>query len=54
MPMNKEHWYDGWFYDRWIAPNQDSFFAYINTLLPPDSTVIDLGCGTGRCKGKSI
>ena len=48
MPMNKEHWYDGWFYDRWIAPNQDRLFGQIKTLLPPGSTVIDVGCGTGR------
>lgn len=19
MPINKDHWYDGWFYDTWIA-----------------------------------
>ena len=48
MPIDKAHWYDGWFYDRWIAPNQDDLFAEIKTLLPPDSTVIDVGCGTGR------
>ena len=23
MPINKDHWYDGWFYDTSIAPNQD-------------------------------
>jgi len=48
MPIDKEHWYDGWFYDRWIAPNQDNLFAQIKTLLPPDSNVLDVGCGTGR------
>ena len=48
MPTNKEHWYDGWFYGRWIAPNQDRLFGQIKNLLPPNSTVIDVGCGTGR------
>ncbi len=48
MPTDKEHWYDGWFYDTWIAPNQDGLFAQIKTLLPPDSSVLDVGCGTGR------
>jgi SAM-dependent methyltransferase len=48
MPINKEHWYDGWFYDRWIAPNQDRLFRQIKQLLPPEATVIDVGCGTGR------
>jgi SAM-dependent methyltransferase len=48
MAINKNHWYDGWFYDTWIAPNQDRLFRQITTLLPPDSTVLDVGCGTGR------
>jgi ubiquinone/menaquinone biosynthesis C-methylase UbiE len=48
MVLNKKHWYDGWFYDRCIAPNQDRLFAQIKTLLPQDSTVLDVGCGTGR------
>jgi SAM-dependent methyltransferase len=48
MPIDKVHWYDGWFYDRLIAPNQDSLFTEIKSLLPADSTVLDVGCGTGR------
>jgi len=48
MPVNKEHWYDGWFYDRCIAPNQDRLFGKIKSLIPRGSTVIDVGCGTGR------
>jgi SAM-dependent methyltransferase len=48
MPINKEHWYDGWFYDRWIAPNQDRLFRQIKQLIPLQATVIDVGCGTGR------
>jgi SAM-dependent methyltransferase len=46
--MNKSHWYDGWFYDQWIAPNQDQLFGQIEGLIQPRSTVIDVGCGTGR------
>lgn len=46
--INKTHWYDGWFYDLFIAPNQDRLFLQIKELLEPSSTVIDVGCGTGR------
>ncbi len=48
MTENKDHWYDGWFYDRIIAPNQDQLFDQIRDLIDPQSTVIDVGCGTGR------
>ena len=45
---NKKGWYDGHFYDRFIAPNQDSGFKEIRKIIPGNSTVIDIGCGTGR------
>ena len=45
---NKNHWYDGTFYDKLIAPNQDRMFARIKELIEPNSEVIDIGCGTGR------
>lgn len=45
---NKNHWYDGWFYDKIIAPNQDRMFGEIKKLIEPNSNVIDVGCGTGR------
>ena len=48
MPTNKQHWYDGWFYDRWIAPNQDRLFGQIKQVIEPHSRVLDVGCGTGR------
>lgn len=46
--QNKNHWYDGWFYDKLIAPNQDRMFREIKNLIEPNSTVLDVGCGTGR------
>ena len=48
MTKNKYHWYDGWFYDAIIAPNQDKLFVQIKDLIEPDSRIIDVGCGTGR------
>jgi len=46
--INKTHWYDGWFYDRFIAPNQDRLFSQIKNIIEPDKNIIDIGCGTGR------
>lgn len=48
MINNKDHWYDGWFYDKAIAPNQDRMFGEIKKIIPQNSSVIDVGCGTGR------
>lgn len=48
MKQNKNHWYDGWFYDVFIAPNQDRLFSLIKTIIEPNSSVLDVGCGTGR------
>lgn len=48
MTKNKNHWYDGWFYDRFIAPNQDKLYNKIKALIQKDSTLLDVGCGTGR------
>ncbi len=48
MNENKNHWYDGWFYDKLIAPNQDRLFRQIENHIEADSTIIDVGCGTGR------
>ncbi len=48
MTHNKDHWYDGWFYDALIAPNQDRMFRVIKNVIKADSTIIDVGCGTGR------
>ena len=48
MNDNKDHWYDGLFYDYFIAPNQDKAFQTVKNLIEKDSSVIDAGCGTGR------
>ncbi len=48
MDDNKKHWYDGWFYDVFIAPNQDRLFRQISNYIEEDSKIIDVGCGTGR------
>jgi len=44
---NKNHWYDGNFYDKLIAPNQKKIFGQIIQLLEPEAKIIDIGCGTG-------
>ena len=46
MAVNKYHWYDGRFYDTFIAPNQDKLFGQIIDLIQPNSDIIDIGCGT--------
>jgi SAM-dependent methyltransferase len=48
MKENKNHWYDGLFYDKLIAPNQDRLFSQIKNLIESNSKIIDVGCGTGR------
>ena len=48
MTENKNHWYDGWFYDKFIAPNQDVTFVQMMRMIKQGSSVVDVGCGTGR------
>ena len=48
MKENKNHWYDGLFYEKIIAPNQDRIFGQIKNHIRPNSKIIDIGCGTGR------
>ncbi|HTY39200.1 MAG TPA: class I SAM-dependent methyltransferase [Bacteroidota bacterium] len=48
MTDNKDHWYDGRFYDLFIAPNQDTIFSHVRSIVKNESSVLDVGCGTGR------
>lgn len=47
-PVNKRHWYDGFIYDKILAPNQNGSFSRISELIESGSDVLDIGCGTGR------
>ena len=48
MSENKNHWYDGIFYDKVIAPNQDRSYALVREMIENNSSLLDAGCGTGR------
>ncbi len=48
MTKLKSHYYDGFFYDKFIAPNQDLLFRLIAAMIPENARVLDVGCGTGR------
>lgn len=48
MSENKNHWYDGKFYDIFVAPNQDTAFKNVLELIGKDAVILDVGCGTGR------
>ena len=45
---DKFHWYDGRFYDRFIAPNLDETFRIMMAMMDKNSSILDVGCGTGR------
>lgn len=47
-PVNKRHWYDGFIYDKILAPNQKGSFGRMSELIGKTSNVLDIGCGTGR------
>lgn len=48
MCKNKNHWYDGKIYDKLIAPNQDKSFQIVRSIVTENSSVLDVGSGTGR------
>jgi SAM-dependent methyltransferase len=43
----KNHYYDGWFYRKFIDPNLQEIREIIASRLPSRCTAIDIGCGTG-------
>ncbi len=45
---DKKHWYDGWIYSAFIAPNQRNMFIKIINAIPENSNIIDIACGTGE------
>lgn len=49
MPLlkNKTHWYDGRFYAQYIDPWAEELRTMISEYISDNSTVIDIGCGTG-------
>lgn len=45
--IDKKHWYDGWFYARFIDPWGKEIRDNISNFIESNSVVIDVGCGTG-------
>lgn len=45
--INKNHFYCGLFYNFFIAPNQDRLIYLIKKNIESNSSVIDVGFGTG-------
>lgn len=48
MKNDRSHWYDGQFFEMFIAPNQDRVFSHIKKIVMQNSSLLDIGCGTGR------
>jgi len=47
MSNGKNHYYDGWFYRKFIDPNLQEVRDIIASYLSENCSVIDIGCGTG-------
>ncbi|NOY76827.1 MAG: class I SAM-dependent methyltransferase [Calditrichaeota bacterium] len=47
MTRTKNHYYDGWFYRKYIDPNLEEVRQIIAGQLPENCSTIDIGCGTG-------
>jgi len=45
--MQRNHWYDGWIYANFIDSYNLPFRRKIFDIITKDSTVLDVGCGTG-------
>lgn len=46
-PDNIRHWYDGLFYEWFIAPNQRVVFQKMREMIPHFSSILDVATGTG-------
>ena len=44
---NLKHWYDGWFYSKFIIPNQMKYFLQAINWMDNNFTVLDIACATG-------
>jgi len=47
MKEDKIHYYDGFFYRKFVDPSLQSVRDLIKNIVSPLSSVIDIGCGTG-------
>jgi len=45
--LEKKHWYDGWIYAKFIDTKPIPFRFKILNFIKNNSTVLDVGCGTG-------
>jgi ubiquinone/menaquinone biosynthesis C-methylase UbiE len=45
--LEKKHWYDGWFYAIFIDTDYLKIRERLLAYIEPESSVIDIGCGTG-------
>lgn len=43
----KRQWYDGWFYALFLDSKESRMRRKMLKIIEPESTVIDIGCGTG-------
>lgn len=47
MQKNLNHWYDGWIYHHFIAPNQREYYIEAMRMIDRDANVLDVACATG-------
>ncbi len=45
--LAQDHFYDGWIYRKFLDPSLKGIRIRISRLIPENSTVLDVGCGTG-------
>jgi len=45
--IDKKHWFDGWFYSKFVDTFAKEMREIMSEFIVDDSSVIDIGCGTG-------